>query len=274
LRERVFDENFTGRRNWPDGRLYEGDFDFENGQFDGNGRYEWPNGSVYEGGFVDGEMTGKGTLTMPNGRTLEGEFGRVKILGNVASAQPETSNIQDRLDNACAHHSEPAPRQEPKPEPRQEKPVLNEIENGKRTEEVLTETDAPQWREAERASIAADERLRAQESAGQERLRKEYDAGIRQRRQEISDRYDALLKDRFPFAVGGAAWLWFMVILYPVWALGEVLFQTRGEFLGPAFFLSLGITPLMIWRVREKRRKSRKYVAIIAKRDAELRKVS
>jgi len=270
-----FDDCFSGRREWSDGRIYEGDFDFESGQFDGDGRYEWPNGDVYQGQFVSGQRTGQGSYVWSNGTTYEGDFVNGKLTGDGLHVHRAPSKHFGSVDTPGDLPSEPRPRQEPTTEPRPAIPVVNETAHSERADEILVEIAARQREADTRVRIAAEEQRRTQELERQaSRQQAENDGRIRQRQQEITDRYDALLKDRFPFTVGGAAWLWFMLVLYPVWAVGEVLFQTKGGFLGAAFFLSLGITPLVLWRARKKRRKSRKYVAIIAKRDAEMREVS
>ena len=46
----------------------------KNGKADGNGSLSWPNGTVYEGEFQNDVMQGNGKLTYPDGKVLEGKF--------------------------------------------------------------------------------------------------------------------------------------------------------------------------------------------------------
>ncbi len=286
-----------GRCRWPDGRVYDGEFDFESGQLNGDGQHEWPNGDVYqgqfvrgqrtgkgsyrwsngtayEGDFVNGEMTGKGKLKMPSGEVCEGDFVNGQFRGN---AQREPQAVSDRGEWRDKPHvvlSKPTLPQEPHLQPRST-PTLRDSGHGK----FPGEAAARQRGTEDSAGTAAEDLRRRQELEAQaSRHQAENDARNR-RQQEIAARYTTLLKDRFPFTIGGKVWLWFLPIFYAVFFVGTIigrfLFEVRGdEFFGGALLLSLGVTPLVLWRIREKRRKSRKYAAIIAKRDAELREVS
>ena len=49
---------------WPDGTLYNGDF--ENNEIHGFGTYVWGDLRTYEGNWVDGLMHGRGIYIKPN----------------------------------------------------------------------------------------------------------------------------------------------------------------------------------------------------------------
>ena len=66
-----------GVMTWPDGRRYEGEFDFWT--LHGQGVHTWPDGLRYEGTFRNGQpLYGQGVLTKPETRAegwrYEGEF--------------------------------------------------------------------------------------------------------------------------------------------------------------------------------------------------------
>ncbi len=62
----------SGRYEWPDGRIFEGDF--VDGQPHGEGVDTRPDGSRYEGDFAEGRRNGTGRLRLPDGSTYEGTF--------------------------------------------------------------------------------------------------------------------------------------------------------------------------------------------------------
>ena len=57
---------------WPDGRIYEGEWD--NNKKHGIGKYFWPNGQIYEGEFREDNCTGFGILYYPDGKRFEGTW--------------------------------------------------------------------------------------------------------------------------------------------------------------------------------------------------------
>ena len=59
-----------GLFQWPDGRVYFGEF--REGKKHGDGVFMWPNGQYYEGWFADDECSGEGTLFYPDGKKFEG----------------------------------------------------------------------------------------------------------------------------------------------------------------------------------------------------------
>ena len=85
----------TGNFKFPDGRLYEGEWQqgwiegegslslpsgeqyngsFKKGVFHGNGSYRWPAGDEYNGEYLDGLKHGRGRLIFPNGDRYVGSF--------------------------------------------------------------------------------------------------------------------------------------------------------------------------------------------------------
>ena len=63
-----------GRFEWPDGRLYNGEF--VDGQPDGVGSEVLPDGTRYRGHWYRGQRDGVGTLNFPDGGRYEGDFSR------------------------------------------------------------------------------------------------------------------------------------------------------------------------------------------------------
>jgi hypothetical protein len=61
-----------GLFQWPDGRVYFGQF--RAGQKQGKGMYMWPNGQYYEGDFKEDECNGMATLYYPDGKTFNGAW--------------------------------------------------------------------------------------------------------------------------------------------------------------------------------------------------------
>ena len=47
-----------GKFEWPDGRIYIGDY--KEGKKDGEGEYDWSDGRIYKGGWKDGKQHGEG----------------------------------------------------------------------------------------------------------------------------------------------------------------------------------------------------------------------
>ena len=64
--------NGEGRQIISNGRIYEGDF--VNNNLNGEGRITFENGIIYEGNFVDDKLNGEGRITFKNGIIYEGNF--------------------------------------------------------------------------------------------------------------------------------------------------------------------------------------------------------
>jgi hypothetical protein len=52
--------NGEGQFNWPDGRMYKGNY--LNNYKNGYGEFFWPDGKIYKGMWVNGKQNGKGKL--------------------------------------------------------------------------------------------------------------------------------------------------------------------------------------------------------------------
>lgn len=61
-----------GVYRWPDGRVYEGNW--ERSRQHGQGEFRWPDGRVYRGQYKDGKMHGSGILEWPDGRKYDGQW--------------------------------------------------------------------------------------------------------------------------------------------------------------------------------------------------------
>ena len=55
--------NGFGRFEWPDGRVYNGNY--KDDKKDGEGEYEWPDGRKYKGFWKNGKQHGEGFFYVP-----------------------------------------------------------------------------------------------------------------------------------------------------------------------------------------------------------------
>ena len=55
----------VGRYEWPDGKVYHGDFKDNNKE--GNGLFMWPDGKSYDGGWIDNKQDGEAKFTNKKG---------------------------------------------------------------------------------------------------------------------------------------------------------------------------------------------------------------
>ncbi|WP_245561796.1 exonuclease domain-containing protein [Lamprocystis purpurea] len=154
-----------------DGRALRGYF--KENSLTGAGVCNWPDGRVYEGEFVNGEITGQGELTMPNGQIYAGAFVNGKLSGSAGRVRWATGATCDNLDMQFVTPSEPLPRQEPMPEPKQAKPVDNEVRQIQSVNEMFSEIAARQRQAEDRALIAADEPRQTRELEAQEKRYRE-----------------------------------------------------------------------------------------------------
>lgn len=113
-----------GKKDYPDGTAYEGDFlngkfhgqgvlrtadgfyyqgEFRQGAFHGQGLARLADGSSYQGQFVDGVMQGHGVLKMPDGAYYEGEFAHGKMNGQGVLKQPDGRYYQGEFADNQAH---------------------------------------------------------------------------------------------------------------------------------------------------------------------------
>ncbi len=67
-----------GRRSWPGGARYEGEY--RQGKPHGQGVYHWPDGTEYRGAFADGVGHGRGELRYSDGRVVSGLFEHGKLV--------------------------------------------------------------------------------------------------------------------------------------------------------------------------------------------------
>ena len=86
----------SGRIEWGNGEVYEGDF--ANGLMAGRGKLRFHNG-VYEGEFRDGLMWGKGELRYDNGRFYRGEFVRTEMHGKGRLETPQGDVYEGDFNN-------------------------------------------------------------------------------------------------------------------------------------------------------------------------------
>ena len=77
----------SGILTWPDGRRYEGKFDYGL-PHDDQGVLTWPDGRRYEGKIGDGELN-SGVLTWPDGKRYEGDFRDGQPYGQGVKTWPE-----------------------------------------------------------------------------------------------------------------------------------------------------------------------------------------
>jgi hypothetical protein len=70
---------------------------------DGEGRHEWPDGRVYEGEFVDGARSGQGVMTWPDGRRYEGEFRADSISGEGRMDFPDGARYRGEWRDGVPH---------------------------------------------------------------------------------------------------------------------------------------------------------------------------
>ena len=69
----------TGKYEWNDGMIYEGEF--SNDQINGQGKLTYPQTGVYEGTFVDGKRNGEGKYIFTNGDVYQGNWKDDKMSG-------------------------------------------------------------------------------------------------------------------------------------------------------------------------------------------------
>ena len=67
----------VGTLTWPDGVVYEGDFN--GGNLIGKGTYRWPDGSTYTGGILNGKREGDGKFECSGGQLYEGQWKNGKL---------------------------------------------------------------------------------------------------------------------------------------------------------------------------------------------------
>lgn len=68
-----------GKKMFPSGGLYEGDF--REGLPHGKGKRTWSDGTMYEGEFNEGLCQGNGKCTWPSGESYEGDWDEGKGTG-------------------------------------------------------------------------------------------------------------------------------------------------------------------------------------------------
>lgn len=91
-----------GRREWVDGRSYEGDW--QDGEMHGRGA--WTNAvtdETYDGDFVANQRHGRGTLKLSSGDIYDGDFSRHKYHGRGAYLKEKSFVIDGNFEAGCVH---------------------------------------------------------------------------------------------------------------------------------------------------------------------------
>ena len=100
---------------YPDGEVYDGEWDDEQGGMHGKGSLKSTTGKVYTGSFAKDMKHGFGRQINPDGTILEGEFAENKLHGKGKMVKIDGSIVQGQfvkgeyVENTAADQNQTAP---------------------------------------------------------------------------------------------------------------------------------------------------------------------